>query len=566
MDKNKVKKKGIGMKKGLTRVIIGILLALSVVFIIPDKDNGAYAKWKTNQNGTWWEESDGSYPVNEWKKISEEWYYFDYLGYRVTGWQKIKSQWYYFDTDGKMAVGWREIDGKWYYFTIGNGTEHPHGSWIDNNTCEKGTIKGIDVSRWQGDIDWKRVKADGVQFAFTRIGAYDFSLDSKYKANVKGANSVGIPIGVYYYSTARTVEEARAQAQFVIYSLQGYTISYPVVIDLEDDSISDLSRQELADIAKAFCDEVEAAGYIPMLYCNENWIKNYIDRSRLDGIEMWIAAYCNVYNTNISRDIWQSCSTGRVDGIDGDVDIDFAYKDYSKLYTPRTYAKSGYFIPEGSLVDVDGRWKYGYFDGGYAKSSWKYVFDAWYWFDGEGYAVTGWKLIDGKWYWFNQSGKAADGWRRIGGQWYYFNKSCDMSTGWEKIGADWYYFGSNGVMRADTYIDGYYVDADGRYQIRTARWVRNSSGWWYQNADGTYPANRWKMIDGKWYWFGRYGYAVTGWRQIDGIWYWFNSDCAMVTGWQRINYRWYYFNASGELLTNRYIDGYYVDANGAWIE
>ena len=121
-------------------------------------------------------------------------------------------------------------------------------------------------------------------------------------------------------------------------------------------------------------------------------------------------------------------------------------------------------------------------------------------------------------------------------------------------------------MGSDTYIDGYYVDADGRYQIRTAKWVRNSSGWWYQNADGTYPANRWKMIDGKWYWFGRYGYAVTGWRQIDGIWYWFNSDCAMVTGWQRINYRWYYFNASGELLTNRYIDGYYVDANGAWIE
>ena len=153
----------------------------------------------------------------------------------------------------------------------------------------------------------------------------------------------------------------------MINELKGYTISYPVAIDLEDSSQTDLSRQQLGAIAKTFCNEIRKAGYTPMVYCNENWYKNYIDVSQISNEEMWVARYNYHYNTDIHRTIWQSGSTCRVSGISGNVDIDFANKAFS---------------------------------------SWRYNNGRWSYIGTSGEMFTGWHSIGGKWYLFNSKNNA----------------------------------------------------------------------------------------------------------------------------------------------------------------
>ena len=100
-------------------------------------------------------------------------------------------------------------------------------------------------------------------------------------------------------------------------------------------------------------------------------------------------------------------------------------------------------------------------------------------------------------------------------------------------------------------------------QVSAANWVHNNTGWWWQEDNGSYPANKWKQINGKWYWFDGNGYMATGWRSIGGRWYWFEASGAMATGWRNINGTWYYMESSGAMATNRWIGNYYVEASGA---
>ena len=209
----------------------------------------------------------------------KNWYYMDENGVRTTGWKLIDGQWYYFNSSGVMQTDWTKINGQWYYF-------NSNGYWIDNNSYESGSLKGIDVSQWQESIDWTAVKKDGIQFAFIRVAhGSEHKLDTYYNQNMTNAIAAGIPVGVYYYSTATTENQSLNDAQFVIDQLQGYKISYPIVLDLEDSSQKNLSKSQLGRIAKTFFDEIRRAGYEPMLYCNEDWYKNYIDTSYLSGID-----------------------------------------------------------------------------------------------------------------------------------------------------------------------------------------------------------------------------------------------------------------------------------------
>ena len=164
---------------------------------------------------------------------------------------------------------WNKVDGVCYN---GKGVKIP------------GAItRGIDVSFWQGDINWTRVAESDVDFAFIRVG-YNSSNgtlyeDTQFADNMKGANQAGIPIGVYFYSVAKTTAQAEQEAEFVISKIQGYKVSYPVVFDLEDSRlINGLTDLQRANIVVAFCNKVKEAGYYPMLYCNTNWYLNYVDR------------------------------------------------------------------------------------------------------------------------------------------------------------------------------------------------------------------------------------------------------------------------------------------------
>ncbi len=346
-------------------------------------------------------------------------------------WIQTNQGWTYKYSDGSMPeLSWRKIDGVWYYF-------NSKGYWIDDNTYERNTLKGIDVSSWQETIDWKAVKNDGVDFAIIRLGYNNKRLDKYYPRNMKNANAVGIPVGVYYYSKAVNEQEALRDAQFVIENMKGYKVSYPVAIDLEDAIQENLGKKELGKIARVFADEISAAGYTPMIYTNENWYMNYIDWSSLGDIERWIANYNVRQNPYISRNIWQCCSTGRIDGINGNVDINFGYKDYTKIITPRTEALASYYH-KNIWVKNDIGWWYSYANGGYPVNQWELIDNRWYYFDSMGYMQTGWQHIGEKWYYLRPNGAM-------------------LGVGWHIIDNNWYYMYSNGAMASDTWIDGYYI-------------------------------------------------------------------------------------------------------------
>ena len=394
-------------------------------------------------------------------------------------WKEDEQGWWYEYSDGTYPkTSWRKIDGKWYYF-------NSKGYWIDNNTYEKDTLKGIDVSAWQEEVDWQAVKNDGVQFAMIRLGYNTERLDKYYQRNMKEADKAGIPVGVYYYSKATNEAEAVRDAEFVIENLKGYKVSYPVAIDLEDKVQENLSKEELGKIARAFADEVEAAGYTPMVYANENWYLNYIDWSLLGDVEKWIARYNVVINPSIERQIWQCCDTGLIDGVKGNVDINFGYKDYTKYITPRTEPLESYY-KRGEWQKNDKGWWYQYKNGQYPKNQWESINDRWYWFNAEGYMQTGWQSIGGSWYYLDESGAMQTGWQSIGGHWYYLKSWGAMAQGWENINGEWYHMDESGVMQTG-----------------------------------------WQSIGGHWYYMNSSGAMLTGRHYIDGVWYSFDSSGVM---------------------------------------
>ncbi len=500
-----------------------------------------------------------------WVENSTGWRYYDSNG------QYLKSVWwvdpsgkkYWFEADGYMATGWRKIEDSWHYFT-------KDGYWIDQSQYSKyenNTLKGIDVSKWQAGIDWKAVKKDGIQFAFIRLGfsGNDQNLDNYYEKNMKEANEAGIPVGVYYYSKATTVEMAIKEAQFTIDHMKGYLVSYPVAFDVEDDVQKKLGKDTLAKIIKAFCDEIRAAGYTPMLYTNEDWYKNCINMGALQGEELWVARYNYYYDTAIPRGIWQSSSTSRVNGVSGNVDIDFGYKDYTKIVTPRTSAVESYKRTNGTWVQgSNGKWWYQFISGGYPADKWEQISGKWYLFDKSGYMLTGWQAVGGKWYYLDSSGVMKTGWQSIGGKWYYLNGSGVMLTGWQKIGNTWYYLNSSGVMLTGWQSIGgkwYYLNSSGAMAIG---WLQIGTARYYMSDSGVMLTG-WQSIGGKWYYFNGSGAMVTGWQKIGNVWYYLDTSGVMLTGWQSIGGKWYYLSGSGAMKTGWLQTGstwYYLDGSG----
>ena len=191
--------------------------------------------------------------------------------------------------------------------------------------------KGIDVSRWQGDIDFKKVKESGIDFVIIREGygkKDPKQIDKKFKENYQKAKEVGLNVGVYHYSYADSIEDAKLEAQFCLENIQGMQFEYPIVIDLEDKEQLKLNNRQRTDIVKAFCEEIEKAKYYAMFYCNLNWLNNYLIKDELlPKYDLWLAQWY-VKGPAINCGIWQYSSEGKIDGINGNVDLDISYKDY----------------------------------------------------------------------------------------------------------------------------------------------------------------------------------------------------------------------------------------------
>lgn len=195
-------------------------------------------------------------------------------------------------------------------------------------------IKGIDVSRYQGEVDFAKVKASGIGFVMLRAG-YGWEnpgvqTDPMFRRNYQKAVQAGLPCGAYHYSYATSTREAELEAEFFLKIISGCKFEYPVAFDLEDKSQLYLGKDTLTDIVIAFCGKMEEAGYYVCLYTNLDWIKNRLDMERLKQYDLWFARY----NDKPGYDgigMWQYSSTGRVNGIDTAVDLDFAYRDYPEI-------------------------------------------------------------------------------------------------------------------------------------------------------------------------------------------------------------------------------------------
>lgn len=195
--------------------------------------------------------------------------------------------------------------------------------------------KGIDVSTWQGNIDWNKVKADGIEFAMLRssFGKENPSqqTDNKFWQNYNGAKAAGVPIGVYHYSYATTVEDAKKEADFFLSIVKGCKFEYPVAFDIEDASQMYLGKQLITDIIMTFCERVQAAGYYVSVYTNLDWISNRIDMNRVKVFDIWLAQWSSQPTYGGSFGMWQYTSKGSVNGISGNVDMNIAYYDYPTI-------------------------------------------------------------------------------------------------------------------------------------------------------------------------------------------------------------------------------------------
>ncbi len=221
------------------------------------------------------------------------------------------------------------------------GVDH---SWFTPRALKKGETlrKGIDVAQFQGKIDWNTVKASGIEFAFIRVGyrgwgTGNLSEDSRAYENLKGAIDSGIQVGVYIYSQAITVEEAREEARYVLNRIRGYAVTLPVVMDFEyanDPSTgrltgrlyqANLSKKQATDICNAFLSEVSAAGYRGAIYANKGMLEKQLNADQLGGA-IWLAHYSTQSDYADDYEFWQCTSSGYVNGVPTqNVDLDYWY-------------------------------------------------------------------------------------------------------------------------------------------------------------------------------------------------------------------------------------------------
>ena len=192
---------------------------------------------------------------------------------------------------------------------------------------------GIDVSAYQQEIDWRAVAADGIEFAILRLGYRGYTegglfMDQTFERNIQGASDAGLEMGVYFFSQAITPEEAEAEAAYIINALEGCDITYPVAFDWEPIApdkgarTNELDGETLTRCASAFCKKIQEAGYTPAVYFNQSLGYLRYDLRELTDYCLWLAEYDTKPDFYYHFDLWQYSHTGRVAGIEGDVDLD----------------------------------------------------------------------------------------------------------------------------------------------------------------------------------------------------------------------------------------------------
>ncbi|MCM1025734.1 MAG: Ig-like domain-containing protein [Roseburia sp.] len=265
---------------------------------------------------------------NEYRKA----FYADYFkfekfyistGKKYTGWQTIDGKVYYFNADGEKLTGEQVIQGAKYNFAS-------DGALIQGNG-----LPGIDVSKWNGTIDWAAVKNSGVDYVIIRCGYRGSSAgklveDPKFTTNIKGATAAGLKVGIYFFTQAVDEREAVEEASMVLEQIRNYKISYPVFLDVESSGgrADSISKETRTAVCKAFCQTIQNAGYTAGIYANKHWLETKINAGELNAYKIWLAQYATRPTYTGKYDIWQYRSTGKVTGISGNVDLNLSYMGY----------------------------------------------------------------------------------------------------------------------------------------------------------------------------------------------------------------------------------------------
>lgn len=263
--------------------------------------------------------------------------------------------------EGKSTVGiLRELypeqtvlvaDGKYHFFDLNeklslnlyanDNFKVDENGIVEYNDGIVTSKKGIDVSKFQGDIDWKKVKEDDVEYAFIRVGYRGYGssgklvTDETFEDNIKGATSNGVDVGVYFFSQAVNEEEAVEEANYVLEAIKGYDVTYPVVIDIEevtdsDARTADMTKEQWTKNCIAFCETIKAAGYTPMIYGNLKTFFIMLDMEQITMYDKWFAQYDTEIYFPYEFKIWQYSESGKVNGISEDVDLNVSFYEPTK--------------------------------------------------------------------------------------------------------------------------------------------------------------------------------------------------------------------------------------------
>lgn len=220
--------------------------------------------------------------------------------------------------------------------------------------------RGIDVSEHQGEINWEKVKGQ-IAFAILRLGWIgnnnNHTLDKQFERNYSECKRLGIPVGVYVYNYCKTESKIVDGAIWVLEQLKNKVLELPVYLDMEDDSIIESGKQELTDMVIRFNSEIEESGRYAGVYANKYWFNTYLYKDILSKMySCWVAQYNNVCDLEINnKDMWQFTNSGKIDGIQGNVDMNILYRDLvSEIVNYTNDNKKS--IEELAIEVIDGLW------------------------------------------------------------------------------------------------------------------------------------------------------------------------------------------------------------------
>lgn len=330
------------MKQNSKRILASLLVLVMIagIFVELPKTTVKAAKTIASINITVKHPSMNTVKLS-WGKVSEAYGYNVYYKEKESDTYRLASS----TLDNKIVFDGLSSD-KFYYFKV-TAYKVVSGKQVVVASSKDYKVRsnkiGIDVSKWNGTIDWKKVKEAGIEYAIVRV-AYSTSTTAEklYKQNIEGAQAAGIPVGVYIYSMATTESEAKKEAAYVLKLIKGYKLQYPVAFDIEDkihekQGSTASGRAKNTKLTKAFCEAITKGGYTPMIYTGCYFSRTYINMDELSEYDAWIAHYGSTekythytgkyhYGSNCNHEktrFWQYSSLGKVNGINGNVDMNY---------------------------------------------------------------------------------------------------------------------------------------------------------------------------------------------------------------------------------------------------